>query len=73
MFERRYLSRLGAFSAYQDQDQEDSLVRIDLLFKLTQAFNQATATSWLARDTGVAPVENKPVVYIHLKLGRHNL
>ena len=46
---------------------------VDFLFKLAQIFNQAGAAAGFARNTGIAAVENKPVVTVDFKFGGNDL
>lgn len=46
---------------------------VDFFFKLAQIFNQAGAAARFARNTGIAAVENKPVVAVDFKFGGNDL
>lgn len=46
---------------------------VDLLFELAEVLDQAGTAARLAGDAGIAAVENKPVVAVHLKLGGNHL
>ena len=43
---------------------------VDFLFIFAEIFNDARATTWFARNTGITPVKDEPVMAIHFKRGR---
>lgn len=45
---------------------------IHLLFEFTKIFNNAGTTARFTGNTGVSPVQNKPMMAVDFKLGGHH-
>ncbi len=56
-----------------DLPRRKNALRVGFLFVFTEIFDDAGAAAWLAGDTGVAAMQNQPVVTVNLELGRDNL
>ena len=79
MRRRGFMPRFWGFEACASLSEVNSrllaalLGLFSLIFKLTQIFNNTTATLWFTRYAGITSVKNQPMMHVYFKFFWYNL